>query len=78
MVPGLVIAGRALMVAGGVLFVLGLLLLLVGRVPGVGRLPGDILFQKGSFSFYFPLMTSLLVSLILTFVLGIIFRFLKS
>jgi len=58
--------GRALLVLGGVLFVIGLLFTLGARIPGLGRLPGDIVFRKGNFTFYFPLVTSLLLSLLLT------------
>jgi hypothetical protein len=58
--------GRTLLVLGGVLFVLGLLFTLGARIPGLGRLPGDIVFRKGNFTFYFPLVTSLLLSLLLT------------
>jgi len=58
--------GRTLLVLGGVLFVIGLLFILGARIPGLGRLPGDIVFRKGNFTFYFPLVTSLLLSLLLT------------
>ena len=58
--------GRALLVLGAVLFVVGLLLTLGSRIPGLGRLPGDIVYRKGNFTFYFPLVTSLLVSVLLT------------
>jgi len=58
--------GRALIVAGATLVVLGMILTLAGRLPGVGRLPGDILIRRERFTFYFPLATSLLVSLVLT------------
>jgi hypothetical protein len=58
--------GRTLLVLGGVLLVLGLLLTFGSRIPGLGRLPGDIVYRKGNFTFYFPLVTSLLLSLLLT------------
>ena len=58
--------GRTLLIVGAVLFVVGLLLTLGPRIPGLGRLPGDIVFRKGNFTFYFPLVTSLLLSLLLT------------
>jgi hypothetical protein len=45
-----------------------------GKVPGIGRLPGDIYFRRGSFTFYFPLMTCLLLSLFLTLVFTIFGR----
>ena len=58
--------GRTLLIVGAVLFVAGLLLTLGPRIPGLGRLPGDIVYRKGNFTFYFPLVTSLLLSLLLT------------
>jgi len=40
-----------------------------GKIPGVGKLPGDILIKRENFSFYFPLTTCILLSLILTAVM---------
>lgn len=58
--------GRALMILGGALLAAGFLLTVARRVPGVGRLPGDIYLRRGNFVFYFPLTTGLLVSIFLT------------
>jgi hypothetical protein len=58
--------GRTLLIVGGVLFVVGLLLTFGSRIPGLGRLPGDIVVRKGNVTFYFPLATSILLSLVLT------------
>jgi hypothetical protein len=66
--------GRLLMVMGGGIFLLGLVLLLAGRIPGLGRLPGDIHVQRGDFTFYAPLGTMLLLSILLTIVLNIVAR----
>ncbi len=44
----------------------GLLAAVFGKIPGLGRLPGDIYIRKGNFMFYFPLATSLVLSLVLT------------
>ena len=66
--------GRLLLIVGGVLVVLGLVLTFAGRVPGLGRLPGDIVYRKGNFTFYFPLVTSILLSLVLTAILNIFLR----
>ena len=66
--------GRLLIVAGLVLAALGLLLTLGGKIPGLGRLPGDVVVERGSFRFYLPLATSLLLSLILTGVLWLLRR----
>ena len=57
-----------------VMVVLGLILLLVGRVPWVGRLPGDIYVPLGNWSFYFPLATCLIVSVILTLLFSLFGR----
>jgi hypothetical protein len=54
--------------------VAGLVLMLVGRVPFLGRLPGDIHVQRGNWTFYFPLATSLLVSVVLSLLLYVFGR----
>jgi hypothetical protein len=58
---------RFLIVLGLVILALGLLWPLLGRL-GLGRLPGDIVIQRGNFSFYFPLATCILVSVLLSVV----------
>ena len=58
--------GRLLIVAGLVLAALGVLLSLGGKIPGLGRLPGDIVIGRGTFRLYIPLATSILLSLIVT------------
>lgn len=49
-------------------------LVLLGKLPWIGRLPGDVFVRRENFSFYFPITTSILVSLILTVVLNIFWR----
>jgi hypothetical protein len=66
--------GRLLLVLGGVLVVLGLVSTLAGRVPWLGRLPGDIVYRRGNVTFYFPLATSILLSLLLTTILWLFRR----
>jgi len=66
--------GRALIAFGLFIALAGVVLLLVGRVPWIGRLPGDIHVQRGNFTFYFPLATSLLLSVVLTLVLYLLGR----
>ena len=56
---------RMLIIFGVVLALVGGLLLLVGKIPFLGRLPGDIVLRRGNWSFYFPLTTSILISLVL-------------
>ncbi len=60
---------RSLIFLGLALFIIGLLLFAVGKIPGVGRLPGDIYIRKENFSFFFPLTTSILISLLLSLIL---------
>jgi hypothetical protein len=66
--------GKLLIVFGLLIAVVGVILLLVGRLPWLGRLPGDIHVQRGNWTFYFPLATSLLVSIVLTLIFWIIGR----
>ena len=65
--------GRVLMAVGGLIFVLGAVVSLLGRT-GLGRLPGDIVVERGGFTFYFPIVTSLLLSLLLTGILWLLRR----
>jgi uncharacterized membrane protein len=62
-------AGRMIIVFGLVLVVIGVLLTFSGKVPWFGRLPGDIYIQKKGFSLYFPLTTSIIVSIVLSAIL---------
>ncbi len=68
--------GRMLLGLGVLLVVVGALLLVAERFPGlrVGRLPGDIRVERGHFRFYFPLATSILLSLVLTLLLWLFGR----
>ena len=67
--------GRAIMVAGGALFLVGLLLVLSGRLPGLGNLPGDITIQRDNITLYMPCGTMIVISVVLTLVLNLISRF---
>ena len=58
--------GKSLVVIGLVIAVVGVVVMLAGRVPWLGRLPGDIYVQRGGWSFYFPVVTSLVLSVLLT------------
>jgi len=66
---------RALIFFGVVLAGFGVLLLLVPKVPWLGRLPGDLLIQRGRLSFYFPLASCLLASVLLSLLLWLVGRF---
>ncbi len=66
--------GKLLLVFGVIIIVIGLLLLFVGKIPFIGKLPGDILIQRKNFTFYFPLGTSILLSILLSLLLWLISR----
>jgi uncharacterized membrane protein YkgB len=63
---GLGALGKMLILLGVVIIVIGLLLLVGEKIPWIGRLPGDIIIKKERFTFYFPLATSIIISIILT------------
>jgi hypothetical protein len=71
---GLQQIGRLLIVVGVVCASVGALMLFAGKIPWLGRLPGDIIVQRKNFTFYFPLATSILVSLLLTLIFWLIGR----
>ena len=61
--------GKSLIVIGLVIALIGVIFSLAGRIPWLGRLPGDIYVKRENFTFYFPLATSIIISLILSFIL---------
>jgi len=63
---------KILIYIGLIIIVIGILWPFLKEIP-IGRLPGDIVYRKGNFNFYFPIVTCLVVSLIVT----IIFKFFK-
>lgn len=69
--------GRWLLVIGLILVLSGALLLLLGRVSGVGRLPGDIVWERDNVRVFVPLGTMLLLSIILTILVNLIIRWLR-
>jgi uncharacterized membrane protein len=67
--------GRMLVFVGGLLLVFGLVLILAGKMNlPIGRLPGDIVYRGKHTTFYFPLVTSILLSVILSLVLYFVNR----
>lgn len=66
--------GKGLMIAGLLLAVIGVFLWLGGKIPFLGRIPGDIFIKRGNFSFYFPIVTCILVSIILSILLALLQR----
>jgi hypothetical protein len=66
--------GRLLIALGVLLVIVGVVFLLAPKIPWLGKLPGDISYKKGNFTFYFPLGTSILISIILSLLLYLFFR----
>jgi len=63
--------GKMLIILGVVLIVIGLALTYGPKIPWLGKLPGDISIKKDNFSFYFPITTSIIISIILTILFSI-------
>jgi len=66
--------GKALIALGLLMALIGVLLVFSGKMPWIGRLPGDIYLRKGNFSFYFPLTTCVLISLLLSLLFWLLRR----
>lgn len=64
--------GRTVLIIGGVLVLVGLLMVALGKL-GLGRLPGDILYRRDAVTIYFPIVTMILLSIILSLLLTFIF-----
>jgi hypothetical protein len=64
-------SAKFFLIFGAVFVVIGLLLLASPKLPWLGRLPGDILIRKKNFNFYFPLATSIILSIILTVLINL-------
>jgi uncharacterized membrane protein YkgB len=58
--------GKMLILLGVFIILIGLLLLIGEKIPWIGRLPGDIIIRRKNFTFYFPIVTSIIVSIVLT------------
>ena len=61
--------GKILVLFGVILILTGVVFIFANRIPWIGRLPGDICIKRGNFTFYFPLATSILLSIILSLIL---------
>jgi hypothetical protein len=66
--------GRPLILIGAVLVLVGLFLTFGPRIPGIGRLPGDIVWRRGSTTVYFPIVTCIVLSLLLTLLFSLFRR----
>jgi hypothetical protein len=68
--------GRLLIVAGAILLVAGVIVILAGKANlPLGRLPGDISYRGKNTAFYFPIMTCIVISIILSLIMWIVNRF---
>jgi len=70
--------GKILIFFGGLTVILGAVLLFTGKVPWLGKLPGDIVVKRENFSLYFPMATSVIVSLALTLLLTFFGHFFRK
>ncbi len=66
---------RILILLGAVLIVVGLVMLGIQKLPFLGKLPGDILIKREHFTFYFPLATSIIISILISLILFLINKF---
>jgi uncharacterized protein HemY len=66
---------RILILLGAVLIVIGLVMLGIQKLPFAGKLPGDIVIKRENFTFYFPLATSIIVSILISLILYLISKF---
>jgi hypothetical protein len=66
--------GKLLILLGVFIILIGVFLLIGEKIPWVGRLPGDIIIRKKNFTFYFPIVTSIIISIVLT----LLFTFLRK
>ncbi|MFC1693821.1 DUF2905 domain-containing protein [Candidatus Latescibacterota bacterium] len=66
--------GRMLVILGVLLVGVGIVIMYINRIPLLGRLPGDITIRGKNWSFYFPIVTCIIISLILTFIINLFFR----
>ncbi len=69
--------GKILLIVGGIIVILGLILIFSQHIPFLGKLPGDIFVKRDGFSFYFPIVTFLILSLLITIIVNVILYFLQ-
>jgi hypothetical protein len=68
--------GKVLIIIGVVIAVSGVVMMFWQRIPFLGKLPGDIFVQKDNFQFFFPIVSCIILSVVLTLVLNMVFRLL--
>ena len=67
--------GKILIVVGIVIVVVGIIFSFSNKIPFIGKLPGDIFIRKGNTTFYFPIVTSIVLSILLTIIFWLINKF---
>ena len=72
MEPHLNAIGRIVVLAGAFLVVIGIILIFFDRIPWLGKLPGDISVERENFRFYFPVVTCIVISVLLTGIMWLI------
>ncbi len=70
--------GKILLIVGGIIIILGLVLVFSNHIPFIGKLPGDIFVGKDGFSIYFPIVTLLILSILVTVIVNVILHFLNK
>jgi len=66
--------GKLLLILGIILSIMGLIFIFGSKVPGLGKLPGDIFIKEGNITFFFPIVTCILISIIVTLILSLFRR----
>ena len=67
--------GKILLIIGAIIIVIGLILVFSHHIPFLGKLPGDITIKRDGGSFYFPIVTCIIISIVLTIIINVILRF---
>jgi hypothetical protein len=67
--------GKTMLIIGSIIMATGVLILIFGKIPFIGKMPGDIAVKGKNWSFYFPLASSILLSIILSLILYLIRKF---
>jgi hypothetical protein len=67
--------GKMLILVGGLTVLLGIVLMFSDKLPFLGKLPGDIHIRRENFEFHFPIVTSLLLSIVISLILWIVSQF---
>ncbi|MBK8984089.1 MAG: DUF2905 domain-containing protein [Ignavibacteria bacterium] len=67
-------AGKLLIISGLIIAAIGVIIMYSDKIPFLGKLPGDIRIKKDNFEFYFPLATSIVISLIISLIMYLIYK----